>query len=311
MKMKAEGCGLTHVRTNRNLWPWGLYGMAQNVGKRGEQQDFFGFYPHYPQQEDDFAFIRHGGVLGILCDGMGGLRNGREAAVCAVNAFQNAYGDKRSNESIPDALLRSVHHCNQEVLSLARSLGQEENCGTTLVAAVMHAHSLHWISVGDSHIYLCHNGQPRLLNKEHVYANELEIAVQCGLLTAEDAAAHPAREALTSFIGITELEEVSRGSEKIIVPGSSVMLCSDGLSKVLTLEEIHKAFVPDPQEWAQRMVCAVLDKKNPYQDNVTVIVITRQDVAAASVIRDREQGGKPNTDYNRLMSRGITRTREG
>ena len=177
--------------------------------------------------------------MGILCDGMGGLQNGREASVCAVNAFRNAYGSKKDNESIPDALLISLYYCNQEVLSLARNLGQEGNCGSTLVAAVMHAHSLYWISVGDSHIYLCHNGQPRLLNEKHVYANRLNVAVQRGFLTVEEAASHPEREALTSFIGISELKEISQGAEENIVLGLSVMLCSDGLSKVLTPEEMH------------------------------------------------------------------------
>lgn len=302
--------GADNVKAGKILWPWGLYGMAQHMGMRKEQQDFFGFYPPDPNQEDACAFIRHGGFLGILCDGMGGLQNGREASVCAVNAFRNAYGNKKDNESIPDALLRSLYYCNQEVLSLARSLGQEGNCGSTLVAAVMHAHSLYWISVGDSHIYLCHNGQPRLLNEEHVYANRLNVAVQRGFLTAEEAASHPEREALTSFIGISELKEISQGAEENIVPGLSVMLCSDGLSKVLTPEEMHRVFAPDPQDWTQRMVEAVLDKKNLYQDNVTIAVISRLDIEGGSAAMNpkgaRTREKTPDPWKRRMIAGGVT-----
>lgn len=254
---------MTRVRTNRNLWTWGLYGMAQNLGKRGKQQDFFGFYPYYPNQEDDFAFIRHRGFW-VFCAMAGeACRTAGRLPSVPSTPFRMLTGTKEATNLFP------TRCCSRFITATSKSSPRPAAWGRR------------------------------------------RIAVQRGLLTAEDAAAHPAREALTSFIGITELEEISRGSKEIIFPGSSVMLCSDGLSKVLTLEEIHEAFVPDPQEWAQRMVCAVLDKKNPYQNNVTVTVITRQDVAVACVTRDREQGGKPNTDYNGLMSRGITRTREG
>jgi len=249
-----------------------LEGICWAVGTREEQQDFFGF-----SDPNDADFIKHGGRLSIVCDGMGGLENGQEASHCAVETFLEAYRKKSPNESIPDALYRSVNFANKRVLEMAESFGQVENCGSTLVAAVVHNDSLYWISVGDSHVYLCRNKELCLLNEEHVYANKLQAAVKRGLLYQEEADFHPDREALTSYIGIPELNEISSGTEeREIIDGAGVMLCSDGLSKVLSMEEMSAVFDIDPNQWAINLVEATLSKKRTHQDNVTVTILRRE-----------------------------------
>jgi protein phosphatase len=249
-----------------------FYGFCQNIGTREEQQDSFGF-----SDLENSEFIGHGGRLSIVCDGMGGLQNGQEASQRAVLAFREAYMAKEPEESIPDALNRAAHYANEQVLTMARRFGQEENCGSTLVAAVLRNNFLCWISVGDSHIYLCRGRELLLLNREHIYANKLDAAVRRGQISEEDALAHPEREALTSYIGIPELTETDSGSLDGVPPGAGVMLCSDGLFRVLSDREMSDVFDPDPQQWAENLVRAALAKGRAHQDNITVSFLLRKE----------------------------------
>src|SRR5579863_7127 len=125
-----------------------LSGHAQHIGARHSQQDSFGL-----ADPKDQAFLAHGGFLAVICDGMGGMEHGEAASRTAVQAFLEAYQRKIPEESIPDALLRSVREANEEVVTLAATLNAVENMGTTLVAAVVTTGGLYHISVGDSAIF--------------------------------------------------------------------------------------------------------------------------------------------------------------
>jgi protein phosphatase len=260
-------------------------GQSWDIGTRKEQQDFWGL-----SNFDDVDFVKHGGRLCIVCDGMGGLRNGKAASRTAVAAFLEAYKGKGENESISDALERAVRCANERVLDMATLSGDVENCGSTLVAAVIHNNSLYWISVGDSHIYLCWGKNLRLLNEEHVYGRKLQAAADRGLITQEDADSHPEREALTSYIGSPELQEIDSGAcEGEILSGVGVLLCSDGLHKTLSVPEMSASFHPDPNQWAQNLVKAALNKQKKHQDNVTVTILRK----------DGEEGPPPSIPERR------------
>ena len=128
-------------------------GNAQHIGSRPQQQDAFGF-----SDPSDARFVTHGGFLGIVADGVGGLTHGLEASQSAVRAFLQAYQQKSESESIPEALRRSLREANAAVLRVA-SEPSGEGAGTTLAAAVLHETALYWIAAGDSRIYLLHEGR--------------------------------------------------------------------------------------------------------------------------------------------------------
>ncbi len=247
-----------------------LPGNAQHIGDRHSQQDSFGF-----ADPDDQEFLAHGGFLAIVCDGMGGMEYGDAASRTAVRAFLDAYARKTPAESIPDALERSVREANAQVVALAHSLGMSEGIGTTLVATALHDHSLYFISVGDSGIFLCANGQFRMMNRLHIFANLLDAAVARGSLSREDAQNHPERESLTSFIGAENLEEIDRNADPIpLSPGDTVLLASDGMFKTLDAQEIAASLQGPPQTWPDALVERTIAKKREHQDNVTVVSVT-------------------------------------
>ncbi len=244
-------------------------GNAQDVGAREEQQDAFGF-----SDPGDEAFLAHGGFLGVLADGMGGLQNGGQGSLTAVRAFLDSYRTKLPEESVPDALVRSLYAANRAVLSFAASANSQNDMGTTLAAAVAVDDSLYWISAGDSRIYLLREGRLTSLTTDHIYANQLDAEVARGDLERAEALNHPERESLTSYLGLEELSEIDRNIRPFpLQPGDRVIMCSDGLYRSLSETEIASTNCGDPQKACEDMVERALANRIPHQDNVTVMAL--------------------------------------
>lgn len=251
-----------------------LSANAQHVGAREYQQDFFGLAgPEHAQMEPgqrlaDPQFAAHAGFLAVLCDGMGGMAHGDVASKTAVQSMLRAYARKTPQESIPDALERSVREANQQVLIAANDLGMPEAVGTTLVAAVLHTapegqEFLYFASVGDSGLFHVTGGvsgglgggQLHTVNQPHVYANVLDRAVANGAISQQQAEQHPERESLTSFVGIQNLTEIDRNTEPWpVAAGDTILLASDGMFKTLEAHEIAAALDGDPRRWPQTLV---------------------------------------------------------
>ncbi len=247
-----------------------LAAHAQHIGARRYQQDSLGLADPLNR-----TFMAHGGFLAVLCDGMGGMEHGDVASETAVRTFLDAYAHKTPGESIPAALERSARAANQQVIEAALKLGLKEGVGTTLVAAALHSGSLYFISVGDSAVYHVRGGELIMVNRPHVFANLLDQAADRGQISRSEAARHPERESLTSFIGIHDLQEIDRNLEpRPVAAGETVLLASDGMFKTLEAPEILACLSGHPQSWPQNLVWRTLDRRHPAQDNVTVVSIT-------------------------------------
>src|ERR1700722_3768542 len=165
-------------------------GNSQHIGARQQQQDSFGF-----SDPSDKAFVRHGGFLGVVADGMGGMSHGQEASMAAVRSFLAAYQAKTPKESVVDALSRSLLEANRAVLGVVQD-GSSAEAGTTLVAAVVLKEELYWISAGDSRIYWLHHNELTRLTADHVYAATLNRDVAQGRISRGEARNHPERASL-------------------------------------------------------------------------------------------------------------------
>ncbi len=168
---------------------------SQDIGKRDEQQDAFGFSDKGP------------GTLAVLCDGMGGMPLGRESSALAVRSFIEAWEGRSAEESLEKVLIRSAFAANEAVLGMAERSGLRGSAGTTLAAAVVEKDGLSWISVGDSRVYLFREGLLKPLSRDHNVATRLQMMVEKGELDPEEMISFQTQDALTSFIGIEILEE--------------------------------------------------------------------------------------------------------
>jgi len=270
--------GQREPRTITRIFP----GNAQIIGAREEQQDAFGF-----SQINEEISLNHSGILAVLADGMGGLQMGREAAQLAVKTMLQEFaglsekvllsGESTShsvNESISQMLWDILAEANQVVYEAAQQKGLACKVGTTLIATVVHKNKLYWVSVGDSRIYLFRNRELSQLNIEHIYGRELDKQVLSGVIAWEAAQLNPEREALTSYVGLPELLEVDRNIKEFpLQAGDRVMLCSDGLYRALSIEEIKGELHQAPAEAAESLIQMVTEKGKAGQDNATLAIL--------------------------------------
>ncbi|HYE57057.1 MAG TPA: protein phosphatase 2C domain-containing protein [Rhodothermales bacterium] len=243
----------------------------QHIGQRREQQDAV-------RVRADLPGFPEGSLLAVVCDGMGGLKGGEEASRLAADAFTASFGRISHAEPVPDVMRRALSEAGRAVFQAARARGVEGDMGTTLVAALVEADRLHWLSVGDSRLYLVREGRLQQLNTEHTLGTRLREAVRSGRLSAEEAEGHPQRHALTSFLGVARLDEIDGALDPMtLLPGDLVLLCSDGLHGVLSDEAMGAVLAQAPRgREANALVSAVLAVQRPHQDNVTACVIVAE-----------------------------------
>jgi protein phosphatase len=213
-------------------------------------------------------------MLAVLTDGMGGLSHGDLAGRTAANTFLTAYRRKSPDESIPEALDRSLREANAAVYALAQEHQADGQLGTTLVAAVLRENQLHWVSVGDSGLFLRRAGDLAQLNTAHVYANDLDARAASGEISREAALKDPQRDALTSHLGLAQIPQVDQSRRPLpLEDGDVVLLASDGLFKTLARPEMLAAMAGSLQEQCDSLVKQVVNKGISHQDNTTVMAL--------------------------------------
>jgi len=240
--------------------------MATHIGTREYQQD--AAYVCQPLFEDGLAY-------GILCDGMGGTEEGERASSEAVAFMANRIAAISGDENFPAFLEKAAIDANGFVLKQNAQLGQ--NSGTTLLTILMQGGLLHWLSVGDSRIYIIRNSEIVQVTTDHNYALELKEQVESGLLTQEQADADPGKEHLISYIGAPVLEriDISRNPFQML-SGDVVLLCSDGLTKALYPEEILEIVSlrgNSLADAARVLPVTAFDRSHYGMDNTTVILM--------------------------------------
>lgn len=249
-----------------------LPGNASHIGSRFEQQDAFAL--------SDFAdadFVSHGGYLAVVADGIGGLLHGMEAANTAVTHFVSQYMAKPRGQSVEDALDAALATANDAVCAAAKRFHCLGQMGTTLVAALIQDDHLYWRAVGDSHLYLCRDDRLSQLNADHNLARSLQILVNEGVMSQDEADHHPERHALEYYLGLEGLPMVERNRVPLVLQnGDKLLLCSDGVDGALSAEEIMAALSKAPMTAAQALCDKVLAKRQPFQDNLTAVVLAYQ-----------------------------------
>lgn len=238
-----------------------LIGNAQHIGARKEQQDSFGL--------SNLDTLAATGLLAVLADGMGGLSNGAVYSKVAVQAALQSFKTETPEKSDEATLLRVLKRAREAVAETGLNDG-----GTTFVAALVRNQQLHFISVGDSRISLMRNGGLIQLNREHVYGRELDDLALNGVLTEEEATRDRQRAAITSYLGKQDELIVDRNINAIpLFSGDKLVLMSDGVYNYLPEAELTELLYQKPMKAAEAIQAAIVAKKNPRQDNMTVIVL--------------------------------------
>lgn len=265
-------------------------------------------------QEDDMRVAYSGkdaGTLMILADGMGGHRGGAVASRLVVETFAESFGTAEG--SVGARLRASLDAANAAV---GRRADDDADCwgmGCTLVACVVTRDEIaHWISVGDSLLWLLRvreeGDEPiiRRLNEDHSMKPVLEELARAGRIAPEEVArgSHQLRSAV---MGDT-LAKVDEGRWVRLAKGDRLLLASDGLE---TLSEVEIARACQMKGTVAKAVSILLDEidevARPGQDNVTVILYEH---ARKGAVADRHERLTATTMPKALAS-GSDRPRRG
>ena len=247
----------------------GRFAALQITGKRDYQEDSFGLL-----DERDLSLDRGEHAVLLVADGMGGHVGGAIASDLLCKTFVEAY--PRFSDPIVDRLRTCLDAANGAITAAGAENPALDSMGSTLVAAVVASEGLHWISVGDSPLWLFREGQLERLNVDHSMAPLIAELVAAGCMTAEQAARHPSRHSLRSVVMGDEIPLIDVSARPVALErGDRVVLASDGL---LTLDEQEIAAILEKTrgaplgDSAAALIQAVEGAGHPYQDNVTVLL---------------------------------------
>ena len=213
-----------------------------------------------------------GGMLAVVCDGMGGARSGNIASQLAVRLFGDAVleGAQSSQAAPPGELLGTAAvAANEGIYDRAVNDPACLGMGTTLVAALVQDGTAHIINVGDSRAYQVSQSGIWRVTRDHSVVEDL---VARGEITPEEARLHPQKNLITRALGA----EASVEPDLFKVPAVSdefLLLCSDGLSNVVTDQELLYEVIHggEPDQCCQRLLDVALSRGAP--DNVTAVLL--------------------------------------
>lgn len=206
-----------------------------------------------------------------LADGMGGHAAGEVASKVVIAALA-PLDDDEPGDDLLGQLREAVIAGNGAISELVASDPDLDGMGTTLTAVLFAGSRLGMAHIGDSRAYMMRNGSFAQITHDDTFVQSL---IDEGRITEEEAATHPQRSLLLRALTGHEVEP--RLMVREARPGDRYLLCSDGLSGVVSLETLDEAIrIPDPQACADRMIELALKGGGP--DNVTVIVADVADI---------------------------------
>jgi PPM family protein phosphatase len=200
-----------------------------------------------------------------VADGMGGHAAGDVASKVVIAAMEHLDEDAPSGDML-QSMRQAVFEGSEHLREVIRESPQLEGMGTTLTAILFAGGRLALCHVGDSRAYLVRDGQFSQITHDDTFVQTL---IDDGRITAEEANTHPQRSLLLRALNGQDVEpDLSMREARA---GDRYLLCSDGLSGVVSEETLAEALKdPDPQATADRLIELALRSGGP--DNVTVIV---------------------------------------
>jgi len=207
-----------------------------------------------------------------VADGMGGHAAGEIASKIVIAALAPLDDDEPSDDLLGQ-LREAVEAGNGAISELVSNDPELDGMGTTLTAILFAGSRLGLVNIGDSRTYLMRNGAVTQITHDDSFVQSL---IDEGRITAEEANTHPQRSLLLRALTGHEAIEPTLNLREVR-PGDRYLLCSDGLSGVISHETLTEAMhIRDPQTCADRMIELALRGGGP--DNVTVIVADVVDV---------------------------------
>lgn len=245
-----------------------ILGNGQHCGARPYQEDSFGFSSIEVEQTTTK------GILAVLADGMGGLKNGKAVSDDMVSNLLNWFDAKGSVCRNAEDLRGVVTTINSRICDIYCSEGTVTS-GSTLVTALICGGVLHWLCIGDSRLYLKRNGKLHAINEDHDYLNQLLDNVIEDDLSLQEAFEDPKKACLAECIGKRMIEKMDYSKQGYrLQDGDVLVLCSDGVYNALGNAEFTSLITQDAMASCNNIINTIAAKGFPEQDNNTIVILS-------------------------------------
>ena len=224
-------------------------------------------------QNEDAVYaedVRVGGLenLFVVCDGMGGYKAGDYASKKTIEVLLRDLRETGEEEPVP-ALRNALSRANQ-LINIEAAEADKKGMGTTVVCATIRDDIMTVANVGDSRLYLINGDSMRKVTYDHFYVSEM---VRTGRMNKHAAARHPKKHAITRAIGAEDTVKIDFFEERIEA-GDQVLLCSDGLTNMVSNEDILRILKESDNVKNAVEALVSLANQNGGADNISVIVVT-------------------------------------
>ena len=224
--------------------------------------------------------------LFLIADGIGGQAAGETASSLAIRNVEEFVVRSRVEDitwPIPyrkeftleqNNLLAGTTLANRKVRELANQNPLMKGMGTTLVGVVIKGNQLAVLNIGDSRLYRIRAKEIEQITQDHTIAGEQE---KMGLLTKEEASHHPQKHILTSALGIEAAENLRMDLSLVDIEKKDLyLMCSDGLSDMLSDKEILAAINSSKKKSLEKMSLSLMQQANRAggRDNITIILLS-------------------------------------
>ena len=229
---------------------------------RAENQDAFEIHK-----------LKHGAMLCVVCDGMGGAKAGNVASAMAAQEFarevKENYRASMGMEAVDILLDQAVKCANFTVYDKSQQGEEFSGMGTTLVAVLLRGKAATVVNVGDSRVYRINADGIAQITVDH---SLVQLMIRRGEITPEQARYFPGKNYTTRAIG-TEPSVKADIFHLDLKRGDELMLCSDGLTNLVHDQEILFEVVhgSEKAECCQRLLDIAKNRGAP--DNVTSILV--------------------------------------
>ncbi|RZU50963.1 protein phosphatase [Krasilnikovia cinnamomea] len=238
-----------------------------------------------------------------VADGMGGMAAGDVASNIVIAAMAPLDEDV-PGDALVDALRHAVGTANQQLRDTVDANPHLEGMGTTLTAVLFSGSKFGMVHIGDSRAYLLRGTEFAQITKDDTY---VQMLVDEGRISPEEASSHPQRSLLTRALDGRDIDP--EYSVRQVLKGDRYLICSDGLSGVVSAETIAESMrtLADPQECVERLVQLALRGGGP--DNITVVVADATDadiVEQAPIVGGaaaRDRGNATRADSSSAAAR--------
>jgi serine/threonine protein phosphatase PrpC len=235
------------------------YAKVSALGDRSDNQDRAA------------VVVAEDAALMMVFDGMGGHSDGARAAETGMQVVQDMFMDSTLPVFDPQGFLyMALARAHDEVVSLGQDVAVDFRPRATCAVCLIQEGGSFWAHIGDSRIYQVRGGGVLSRSRDH---SHVEVLIQEGAITEEEALDHPMRNFVECCIGgDAPVPDMSITGKMELAPGDVLLACSDGLWSGLGDEEMARIGAPGDNNLSdnlKELSIQALNANSPYSDNTT------------------------------------------